>query len=87
VIDDNTMVAERFGPPGFAQVKDCLRHPHPFLPLKGEGLKGRGQRHALPVRRSVASALRFVSIRVHLWLNRSSCGRLGTGCYQTMEAK
>jgi hypothetical protein len=31
-----------------------LRHPHPSLPLKGEGIEGRGQGVALFMRRSVA---------------------------------
>jgi len=37
----------------FAQVMDRLRHPHPSLPLKGEGIEGRGQRVSLLMRRSV----------------------------------
>jgi len=39
----------------FAQVMDRLRHPHPSLPLKGEGIEGRGQCVALLMRRSVTA--------------------------------
>jgi len=41
-----------------------LRHPHPSLPLKGEGIEGRGQGVALFMRRSVTTnALSSAALR------------------------
>jgi protein O-mannosyl-transferase len=48
----------------FAQV-DRLRHPHPSLPLKGEGIEGRGSGVVLPMRSSKTTRVVYGAILLY----------------------
>jgi tetratricopeptide (TPR) repeat protein len=52
----------------FAQGPDRPRHPHPSLPLKGEGTEGRGSSGALPGRKSVAIWLAATALPLAVYL-------------------